>query len=71
VTVAANFHVHLDERSVGKLLIKRNFSSISVRPLHPQSELEAQQAFTKTSLRWRPRNLAGACRPAGRNLVSR
>jgi hypothetical protein len=40
-------------RSAGKLLKKLNFSSISVRPLHPQSDLEAQAAFKKTSPTWR------------------
>lgn len=48
--IAAKFHVHLHERSVGKLLKKLNFSTMSVRPLHPQSDLEAQEAFKKTSL---------------------
>ena len=43
--IAAKFHVHLHERSVGKLLKKLNFSTMSVRPLHPQSDLEAQEAF--------------------------
>jgi transposase len=51
--IAAKFHVHLHERSVGKLLKKLNFSSMSVRPLHPQSDLEAQEAFKKTSPGWR------------------
>src|SRR3981081_2726569 len=50
---AAKFHVHLHERSVGKLLKKLNFSSMSARSLHPQSDLEAQQAFKKTSPGWR------------------
>src|ERR1700722_7483792 len=45
--IDAKFHVHLHERSVGKLLKKLNFSSMSVRPLHPQSDLEAQEAFKK------------------------
>src|ERR1035437_408298 len=45
--IAAKFNVHLHERSIGKLLKKLNFSSISVRPVHPQSDLEAQQAFKK------------------------
>jgi transposase len=44
--IAAKFDVQLDERSVGKLLKKLNFRSMSGRPT------------------------AGACRPAGRNLVS-
>ena len=68
--IAAKFNVHLHERSVGKLLNKLNFSSISVRPVHPQSDLEAQEAFKKTSLSWRAPQSAEACRPAGRNLVS-
>jgi transposase len=45
--IAAKFNVHLHERSIGKLLKKLNFSSISVRPVHPQSDLEAQEAFKK------------------------
>jgi putative transposase len=48
---AAKFNVHLHERS--KLLKKLNFSSMSVRPVHPQSDLEAQAAFKQTSLSWR------------------
>jgi transposase len=51
--IAAKFNVHLHERSVGKLLKKMNFSSMSGRPMHPQSDLEAQEAFKKTSLSWR------------------
>ena len=43
--IAAKFDVHLHERSAGKLLNKLNFSSLPVRPLHPQSGLEAQEAF--------------------------
>lgn len=51
--IAAKFAVHLHERSIGKLLKKLNFSSLSVRPLHPQSDLEAQETFKKTSPSWR------------------
>jgi transposase len=51
--IAAKFHVYLDERSVGKLLKKLNFSNMSGRPVHPQSDLEAQAAFKKTSPSWR------------------
>src|SRR6195256_2552077 len=43
--IAAQFNIHLHERSVGKLLKKLDFSSISVRPMHPQTDLEAQEAF--------------------------
>jgi hypothetical protein len=42
---AAKSDVHLHERSVGQLLKERNLSSMPVRPAHPQSELEAQEAF--------------------------
>jgi len=47
--IAAKFDVHLHERSVGKLLKKLNFSSMSVRPVHPQSDPEAQAALKKKS----------------------
>jgi transposase len=43
--IATKFDVRLHERSVGKLLKKLNFGSVSVRPVHPQSDLEAQEAF--------------------------
>jgi hypothetical protein len=42
-----NFAVKLHERSVGKLLHKLNFSSITVRPLHPKTDLAAQETFKK------------------------
>jgi transposase len=46
--IVARFAVTLHERSVGKLLDKLDFSSVSARPLHPQSDLEAQETFKKT-----------------------
>jgi hypothetical protein len=49
--IAAKFHVYLHERSVGKLLKKLNFSNMSGRPVHPQSDLEAQAAFKKRMAR--------------------
>ena len=64
--IASKFNVHLHERSVGKLLKKLNFSSMSVRPLHPQSDLEAQEAFKKTSLSW-PAPQSRRSLPAGRS----
>jgi hypothetical protein len=64
--IAAKFHVQLHERSVGKLLKKLNFSSMSVRPLHPQSDLEAQEAFKKTSPGWPAPRSRGSL-PAGRS----
>ena len=42
----------MHERSVGKLLHALDFSSISVRPLHPQCDLEALEALKKTSPSW-------------------
>ena len=47
--IAAEFGVTLHERSVGKLLRRLDFRPLSVRPLHPQSDPEAQEAFKKTS----------------------
>jgi transposase len=64
--IAAKFNVHLHERSIGKLLKKLNFSSMPVRPLHPESNLEAQAAFKKTSPGWRVTQSRGSL-PAGRS----
>src|ERR1700730_17592281 len=61
--IAAKFNIHLHERSVGKLQL--DFSSISVRPMHPQTDLEAQEAFKKTSPSWHAPRSRAACRPAG------
>jgi len=47
--IASKFEVELHERSVGKLLDKLGFSSMSARPIHPKSEPEAQEIFKKTS----------------------
>ncbi len=47
--VAAEFGVELHERSVGKLLRRLDFRHLSVRPREPQSDLEAQETFKKTS----------------------
>ena len=64
--IAAKFDVRLHERSVGKLLKKLNFSSMSVRPLHPQSDLDVQEAFKKTSPCWRAPQSRRSL-PAGRS----
>ena len=45
--ITNKFAVKLHERSVGKLLHKLNFSSITVRPLHPKTDLAAQETFKK------------------------
>jgi transposase len=50
--VAARFEVTLHERSIGKLLHKLNFSSISVRPPHPKTDLAAQETLKTTSPIW-------------------
>ena len=42
------FGVVLHERSVGKLLAKLGYRRLSVRPRHPQTDEEAQEAFKKT-----------------------
>ena len=47
--IAAEFGFTLHERSVGKLLRRLDFRRLSVRPLHPQSDPEAQETFKKTS----------------------
>jgi transposase len=46
--IAAEFGVCLHERSVGKLLRRLDFRHLSVRPQHPQSDPEVQEAFKKT-----------------------
>jgi len=64
--IAAEFEVTLHERTVGKILKKLNFSSMSARPIHPKSDLEAQEAFKKTSPNSRgPRSRHGS--PIGRS----
>src|ERR1700704_3711789 len=42
------FGVVLHERSVGKVLAKLGYRRLSVRPRHPQTDEEAQEAFKKT-----------------------
>jgi transposase len=42
------FGVALHERSVGKVLAKLGYRRLSVRPRHPQTDEEAQEAFKKT-----------------------
>ena len=64
--IATKFKVTLHERSVGKLLHKLNFSSMSVRPQHPQSDPEAQETFKKTSPSW-PARRSRRNAPAGRS----
>jgi transposase len=49
------FRVKLHERTVGKQLKALGYVRLSVRPQHPKSDSQAQEAFKKTSpRRWRP-----------------
>lgn len=43
------FGVALHERTVGKQLAALGFRRLSVRPQHPKADVEAQEAFKKTS----------------------
>ena len=43
------FEVAVHERTVGKLLDLLGYRRLSVRPQHPKSDPEAQEAFKKTS----------------------
>jgi transposase len=67
--IQARFAVELHERSVGKLLRRLGFARLSVRPQHPSSQPEAQDAFKKL----RPAGAGGAARArerlAARDLV--
>src|ERR1700722_18513426 len=47
--IAGRFGVYLHERSVGKLLRKLDFRRLSVRRVHPKTDLAAQEAFKKVS----------------------
>ena len=67
---AARFAIALHERSVGKLLDKLDFSSMSSRPLHPQSDLEAQETFKKLRRPCPCGDPAGMPWPADRSLVA-
>jgi transposase len=47
--IEAEYQVRYHERTIGKLLHALKLSHISTRPYHPQSNLEVQAAFKKTS----------------------
>lgn len=47
--IAERFGVTMHERTVGKQLAALGFRRLSVRPRHPKSDPEAQEAFKKTS----------------------
>ena len=46
--IAERFKVTLHERSVGKILRKLKFRKMTVRPQHPKSDPDAQEAFKKS-----------------------
>ncbi len=49
--IAARFGAAMSERSVGRVLNRRGFRRLSVRPRHPRTDEAAQEAFKKTSPR--------------------
>ena len=49
--IEAQFGVTMHERTVGKQSAALGFRRLSVRPQHPKSDPEAQEAFKKTSPR--------------------
>jgi transposase len=49
--IASAFGVELHERTVGKYLAALGCRRLSVRPRHPKTDTEAQEAFKKTSAR--------------------
>jgi transposase len=54
--IANRFGVSLHVSSIGRLLHKFEFRQLSVRPLHPKTDLAAQEAFKKTFLNLLGRN---------------
>jgi transposase len=50
--IETRFAVRLHERAVGKVLHRRGFARLSVRPKHPLSDPAAQEAFKKASPSW-------------------
>ena len=49
--IAEAFGVELHERTVGKYLAALGYRRLSVRPQHPKTDPDAQEAFKKTSVR--------------------
>ena len=47
--IKERFGVDYHERTVGKVLRRLGFVRLSTRPVHPQADLAAQEAFKKTS----------------------
>ena len=46
--IASAFGVELHERTVGKYLAGLGYRRLSVRPRHPKTDPDAQEAFKKT-----------------------
>ena len=57
------FNVEVHERTVGKFLNALGYRRLSVRPQHPKSDPEAQEAFKKTSPNWSPKSSPKAPNP--------
>ena len=49
--IERQFDVHLHERTVGKLMKRLNFARVSVRPRHPDQDVDAQTAHKKRMAR--------------------
>jgi transposase len=64
--IARCFGVQIHERTVGKLMVRLNFSRVSVRPRHPKQDVAAQEAHKKTSPSWW-RTLSPSMRAASRS----
>ena len=50
--ITDRFGVELHERTVGKYLAALGYRRLSVRPRHPRTDPEAQEAFKKTLPTW-------------------
>lgn len=47
----SRFGISVHERTVGSYLAKLGYGRLSVRPQHPEANIEEQEAFKKTSLK--------------------
>jgi transposase len=50
--VACRFSVTVTERTIGKWLRKLKLTRLQPRPIHPKTDVEAQEAFKKISPTW-------------------
>src|SRR4051794_22395977 len=58
--IEARFAVRLQERWVGRVLRRRGFARLSVRPKHPKADEAVQEAFKKVSPSWYARRFPSA-----------